>query len=168
MLLPDGSSGGGISFFKVWGVLLAAVYRCGYVCLVDSLSQSIIRLITSIDSNIPLPTASCLTFSPEGTFLAAGCIDSSLWVYDILAASVVDWMSFKKTVNSLVFHPNGARLFTAHSQTDGKTLLLFILIYYYYYCYCYCYYYYYYYYYVCYYYCYYYACYYSYYYYCSN
>ncbi|XP_026193197.1 U3 small nucleolar RNA-associated protein 21 homolog [Cyclospora cayetanensis] len=119
LTLPGGGNGGGICLFKSSGVLVAVLFRNGAVCLVDALSLTVVRVITAIAPSVPLPLASCLCFSPDGRWLAAGCTDSSVWVYDILGAAVVDWMQFKSPPSDITFDPSGARLLTAHPHAQG-------------------------------------------------
>lgn len=132
---PDCSSpGGGISFFKVSGALAAVALRNGTVCLVDILAGTVIR---SFGGSTPGPgnmllkgkrqtespclsISSSFAFSPDNRWLAGGCADGTLWVYDILGATVIDWLRFKSPPTTIAFDPTGAALLTAHSHTQGR------------------------------------------------
>ncbi|KAL8272106.1 hypothetical protein Esti_003949 [Eimeria stiedai] len=121
--VPLPCSGGGISLFKTSGAVAAVSLRSGLICLVDLLSCTVFREVNQLSPNTPLPVACCFCFSPDGRWLAAGCTDSSLFVYDVLSHSVVDWIKFKSQPTAIAFDNSGALLLTAHQHAQGGLLV---------------------------------------------
>lgn len=132
---PDHStSGDSISFFRVSNALAAVVLRSGIVCLVDLLAGTVIRSFggpcAAPEQRLDvakcqravrrLSLSSSVAFSPDSRWLAGGCADGTLWVYDILGATVIDWLRFKSPPTTIAFNPTGASLLTAHSHTQGR------------------------------------------------
>ncbi|PHJ22711.1 wd g-beta repeat-containing protein [Cystoisospora suis] len=111
--------GDAISSFKPSeGALIAVVLQSGTVLLVDVLAESIVRKISH-----PQAPASSLAFSPDGRWLAIassrGPLGSTLYIYDILSAAVIDWLRFKTPVLCLTFDPTGTFLLTSHPHARG-------------------------------------------------
>lgn len=64
-----------------------------------------------------------MEFSTNGRVLAVGTLNRFLYVYDLLSASLVDWLEFQSAVVSMKFHPNDAFLLTTHRHVPGGILV---------------------------------------------
>ncbi|KYF46612.1 WD domain, G-beta repeat-containing protein [Toxoplasma gondii TgCatPRC2] len=101
--------------------LLAVSTQEGAVFLVDILSHTVIRTIYKEGA----PAApSAIAFSPDARWLAVASRPGAsqgptLYIYDILSATVIDWMRFKSPVLALTFDPTGTFLLTSHEHAHG-------------------------------------------------
>jgi U3 small nucleolar RNA-associated protein 21 len=69
-----------------------------------------------------------MTFSHDSRLLISCCRGSSIIVYDIVTARVIDWLKVPKMAVSLDFHPEGLYLASCHADTIGISLWLNKLI----------------------------------------
>jgi len=60
------------------------------------------------------------TYSADNRWLLCSCEDRSLYVYDLLSSSLIDWIMFDSAVISMSFVKQGTFLLTTHDLRNEQ------------------------------------------------
>ncbi|GIX66172.1 CPSF_A domain containing protein,putative [Babesia caballi] len=103
-------------YLAVCGTLLTAL-ACsdGVIYLVDVVGKMVIR-------TIPYPRVTSMSFHPNGSWFVANASDSTMVIYDILAACYVEYAKFTGNVLAVNIDSSGAFLNVAVDNAPGMVL----------------------------------------------
>lgn len=82
----------------------------------DFLTLKRIRKFEDVATN----TITSICFSHDSRWIVTSSMDKSLKVWDLLTASLIDWISFCNIPMSVAFSPTGEYLATTHVEKKGK------------------------------------------------
>jgi U3 small nucleolar RNA-associated protein 21 len=104
-----------ISFFKVFGSLVAVALDDGSVAVCDLISHRIVRHFQHIGSSF-----TDVAFRADGRWLAVATVNAKLHIYDLPSARCIDILKFRSPVLALAFSPNNAYLLTSHPRSAPR------------------------------------------------
>ncbi|KAJ4454932.1 putative U3 small nucleolar RNA-associated protein 21 [Paratrimastix pyriformis] len=94
--------------------LLAVATDALQVVVIDVGARRVVRTFQGHSHTI-----TDLCFSPDGRWVITASLDSTLRVWDLPSAHMIDWLSVPKPITSLAFALNGEFLATTHVGTLG-------------------------------------------------
>lgn len=112
---PDLPSGCNIYSAQSGSVLLSLACSDGLIYICDVVGKQIVRTLS-------YGNVKSMSFHPNGTWFIASSADSTMVIYDILAACYVDYIKFSGTILDINVDSSGSFLYVSNEEHPGVIL----------------------------------------------